>query len=195
MLREFVSLPAGAWLVQNAANSAVGRCVIQLAHYFGWKTVNVVRRPELIDDLRGIGADAVIVESETLKDDIVKAANGAPVLLALNAVGGDSANRLAGSLASSGVIVTYGAMGRQPLRIPNGLLIFQDITWRGFWVTRWYERATPAERSDLFAELFELVRKGVIHTPIEKVYSLAEIEQAVTHAGQGKRGGKILLRP
>jgi trans-2-enoyl-CoA reductase len=195
MLREFVSLPHGGWVVQNAANSAVGRCVIRIARHHGWRTVNVVRRPELIEELKSEGANVVLVEGETLKDDIAAATDGAPVLLALNAVGGDSATRMANALAPGGVIVTYGAMSRQPLRIPNGLLIFKDIAWRGFWVTRWYEAATPAERAALFAELFDLVRKGVIHTPIERIYPLAEITQAVTHAGQGKRGGKILLKP
>ena len=197
MLREFVSLPrgGGGWVVQNAANSAVGRCVIRMSRHYGWRTVNVVRRAELIEELMNEGADVVLVEGETLKSDIAAATGGAPVSLALNAVGGDSATRMASALAPGGVIVTYGAMGRQPLRIPNGLLIFQDIAWRGFWVTRWYETATPAERTALFAELFELVRKGVIHTPIERTYPLAEITQAVSHAGQGKRGGKILLKP
>jgi NADPH:quinone reductase-like Zn-dependent oxidoreductase len=81
-----------------------------------------------------------------------------------------------------------------PLRIPNGLLIFQDIIWRGFWVTRWYERATPAEREALSQELFALVREGVIRTPVEAVYPLNEIATALEHANRGKRTGKILLR-
>jgi mitochondrial enoyl-[acyl-carrier protein] reductase / trans-2-enoyl-CoA reductase len=195
MLRKFVALPHEGWVVQNAANSAVGRCVIQIARHHGWRTVNVVRRPELIEELRTEGADVVLVENDTLTNDIAAATDGAPVSLALNAVGGDSATRMANALAPGGTIVTYGAMGRQPLRIPNGLLIFKDIAWRGFWVTRWYENATPAERAALFAELFELVRKGVVHTPVERIYPLTEIAQAVAHAGQGRRGGKILLRP
>ena len=73
---------------------------------------------------------------ENLDEKIAAATNGAPLRLALNAVGGDSAVRLGGALAPDGVVVTYGAMARQPLKIPNGQLIFQNIAWRGFWVSR-----------------------------------------------------------
>jgi trans-2-enoyl-CoA reductase len=194
MLREFVPLGPGDRVVQNAGNSAVGRAVIALARHYGWRTVNLVRRPELMEELRGLGADVVLVDSETVKAEIAEATAGAPVRLALNAVGGESAVRMAGALAPGGNLVTYGAMGRQPLRIPNGLLIFQDVVWRGFWVTRWYEHASEEQRAALFAELFELARCGVIKTPVEAVYPLAQIGEALEHAARPMRAGKILLR-
>jgi mitochondrial enoyl-[acyl-carrier protein] reductase / trans-2-enoyl-CoA reductase len=194
MVREFVTLPPGGWVVQNAANSAVGRSVIGLARHRGWRTVNIVRREGLERELHALGADVVLVESDKLKDEIIAATAGAQLQLALNAVGGESAVRMAGALAPGGVVVTYGAMGRQPLRIPNGMLIFQDLAWRGFWVTRWFEQASEVKRSELFAELFELSRQGVIHTPIEAVYPLSEIKQALEHAAKPMRSGKVLLR-
>jgi trans-2-enoyl-CoA reductase len=194
MLREFVPLQPGEWLLQNAANSAVGRCVIRIARHLGWRTLNVVRRPEVIEDLRREGADAVLVEGESLGQEIKAATDNAPIRLALNCVGGDSATRLAGALAPGGSIITYGAMARQPLKIPNGLLIFQDIAWRGFWVTRWFQNATPEKRFAVLAELFELIRLGVIATPIEAKYPLGQIATALTHAQQPRRDGKILLQ-
>jgi NADPH:quinone reductase-like Zn-dependent oxidoreductase len=194
MLREFVDLEPGAWILQNAANSAVGRCVIRIARHLGWKTLNVVRRPELAAELQREGADAVLLEGESLGQEIKAATGGASVRLALNCVGGDSATRLAGALAAGGTIVTYGAMARQPLKIPNGLLIFQDIAWRGFWVTRWFEKAAPAERFAVLAELFELMRLGIISTPIEATYPLEQIAAALAHAQRPGRGGKILLQ-
>jgi mitochondrial enoyl-[acyl-carrier protein] reductase / trans-2-enoyl-CoA reductase len=194
MLREFVSLRPGEWVVQNAANSAVGRCVIAMARHFGWRTINVVRRPEVAEELRALGGDVVLVDSEQLKEEALRATNGESIRLALNAVGGESAVRLGSILAPGGVVVTYGAMGRQPLRIRNGLLIFQDIAWRGFWVTRWYEQVTAEQRQSLFTELFELIRRGVIRTPVEATYPLAQISAALEHAARPMRGGKVLLR-
>ena len=184
MLREFVRLEPNEWVLQNAANSAVGRCVIQMCRHYGWRSANVVRREELVDELLAEGADAVFLDEP----------GELPVRLALNAVGGDSAVRLAGRLSDGGTIVTYGAMARQPLKVPNGLLIFNDIVWRGFWVTRWYARASAEQRAALFDELFELLRKGIISTPIEATYPLTEIAQALAHAQQSKRAGKVLLR-
>ncbi|MEO6739911.1 MAG: 2-enoyl thioester reductase domain-containing protein [Chthoniobacteraceae bacterium] len=194
MLRDFVSLQPGEWIVQNAANSAVGRCVIRLAKHFGWRTVNVVRRPELVDKLKAEGADVVLVEGEKISAEIKAATGGVPIHLALNAVGGDSATRLAGSLAPGGTIVTYGAMARQPLKIPNGLLIFQDIAWRGFWVSRWYQRAGDENAAALLAELATLAARGIIATPVEAIYPLGQIADALAHAQRPQRGGKILLR-
>lgn len=194
MLRDFVSLQSGEWIVQNAANSGVGRCVIQLSRHFGWRTLNIVRRPDLAAELTALGADIVLVESPDLAAQIATATNNAPIRLALNAVGGESALALANVLADSGVLVTYGAMARQPMRVPNGLLIFRDIAWRGFWITRWFDRATPAETAAMFAELGALLAAGALHVPIEAVYPLDEIATALAHAQRPQRGGKVLLQ-
>ena len=194
MLREFVDLHPDEWVIQNAANSAVGRCVIRLARHFGWRTINVVRRADIVDELKSEGADVVLVDGDKLGEEIKAATNGAPIRLALNAVGGDSAVRLGGALAPGGVIVTYGAMARQPLKIPNGQLIFQDIAWRGFWVSRWYQNAGAAKSAALLAELSGLAASGVIAIPVEAIYPLEEIADAIAHAHRGQRSGKILLR-
>jgi trans-2-enoyl-CoA reductase len=194
MLRDFVVLKPGEWIVQNAANSAVGRCVIRLARHFGWRTVNVVRRADIADDLRAEGADIVLVENEKISAEIKSATGGAPVRLALNSVGGDSATRIAGALTEGGTIVTFGAMARQPLKIPNGQLIFSDIAWRGFWITRWYQRVGDAAGNTLLAELASLAARGIIATPVEAVYPLDQIADALAHAQRPQRGGKILLR-
>jgi trans-2-enoyl-CoA reductase len=195
MLREIESLPTGAWVVQNAANSGVGRAVIQIARAMGLRTVSVVRRAELVEELLGQGADAVVLEGEGLKGRVLECTGGERPVLGLNAVGGESALSLAGCLEEGASLVTYGAMGRQPLRIPNGLLIFQDIRFRGFWVTRWYRESSAESRRALFAGLFEWARQGVLRTPVEAIYGLSEIRAGLVHAQRGGRGGKVLLRP
>ncbi|PYJ48222.1 MAG: alcohol dehydrogenase, partial [Verrucomicrobia bacterium] len=43
LLHDYVDLKKGDWLIQNAANSAAGHAVIQIARELGYKTVNVVR--------------------------------------------------------------------------------------------------------------------------------------------------------
>jgi trans-2-enoyl-CoA reductase len=157
MLRDFVELAPGDFVIQNAANSAVGRLVIQIARAAGWRTINLVRR------------------------------------LALNAVGGESALRLANALAPGGTTVTFGAMGRQPLRIPNGLLIFRDLRWRGFWISQWYREAAPDAEAAMFAELFDLAARDVMHSPVERIYPLSEATAAIQHAAKSQRAGKILF--
>ena len=100
LLHGYVRLERGDWLIQNAANSAAGRAVIQISRKLGYKTVNIVRREELIEDLRAEGGDVVLVDGEKLRDEVAEATGRAPIRLGLNAVGGESALRLANTLAA-----------------------------------------------------------------------------------------------
>ena len=194
MIHDFVSLQKGDWLIQNAANSGAGQCVIQIAHELGFKTVNVVRRAELVDELRSLGGDVVLVDGESLRDEVAAATGKAAIRLALNAVGGENALRVAKCLASDGTMVTYGAMSLQPLCIPNGMFIFKNLRFTGFWVNKWYEAATPPQRAETFAPLFDMAKRGLLRTKVEATYSLNEVQAAIKHASQNKRSGKIVLQ-
>jgi trans-2-enoyl-CoA reductase len=193
MLHDFVTLRPGDWLIQNAANSAAGLCVIQIARELGFKTVNVVRRPELIEELRAAGGDVVVVDGENLRDEVSAATGKAPLRLALNAVGGENALRVAKTLASDGMMVTYGAMSLQPLCVPNGMFIFKNLRFTGFWVNKWYDAATPEQRAETFAPLFEIAKRGLLQTKVEKTYGLSEAQAAIEHASRDKRRGKIVF--
>jgi mitochondrial enoyl-[acyl-carrier protein] reductase / trans-2-enoyl-CoA reductase len=193
LLHDYVDLQKGDWIIQNAANSAAGRDVIKIAHELGYKTVNVVRRAELIDELRAEGADVVRVDGDNLREEVKSATGGASIRLGLNSVGGDSALRLANCLAPGGTLVSFGAMSLQPLKIPTGLLIFKDLRFRGIWINKWYDNATPPERMETFRPLFDMVQRGLLKTKVEKAYPLIEVKAAVVHAAQGKRSGKIIF--
>jgi NADPH:quinone reductase-like Zn-dependent oxidoreductase len=195
LLREFETLQPGDWVVQNASNSGVGRAVIQIAKLRGLRTLNVVRRGGLESELAGEGGDVVLVEGTHLARRIREAAGGADLRLGLNAVGGESALEMARALSDSGTLVTYGAMARQPLGIPNGLLIFKNLRFCGFWVSRWYREAPRKAVSALFSELVVWVGEGKVRTPVEAVYPLERIREALAHACREFRGGKVLLAP
>jgi mitochondrial enoyl-[acyl-carrier protein] reductase / trans-2-enoyl-CoA reductase len=193
MLHDFVSLEPGDWLIQNAANSGAGQCVIQIARELGYRTVNVVRRAELVDELQSLGGDVVLVDGETLRDEVAAATGKAPIRLALNAVGGENALRVAKCLASDGTMVTYGAMSLQPLCVPNGMFIFKNLRFTGFWVNKWYEGATRTARAETFAPLFDMAKRGLLRSKVEKSYPLGEAAAAIAHASHDKRSGKIVF--
>jgi trans-2-enoyl-CoA reductase len=193
LLHGYVQLKKGDWLMQNAANSAAGRAVIQIAHELGYKTVNLVRRAALIDELKQMGADIVLLDDEHVRDEVRKATGGAAIRLGLNCVGGDSALRVANCLAYGGTLVTFGSMSLQPLKVPIGLLIFKDLRVRGIWINRWYDEASPAERMEAFGPIFEMAKRGILATPIEKRYPLPEVKAAVVHAAKNARTGKIIF--
>ncbi|VDM38253.1 unnamed protein product [Toxocara canis] len=184
MLKDFVHLRPGDLVVQNGANSAVGRAVIQIAHARRLRTVNMVRNrsniSELIAELKSLGADEVFTEEQMLKETKGKA-KGAK--LALNCVGGRSALTLASCLANKGVMVTYGGMSKQPIQVPTASLIFKDIKLVGFWMSHWYTFPEhKPQRDEMFRELAELVRSGRFKTPHFQRVKLDDWQQAITDA-------------
>jgi trans-2-enoyl-CoA reductase len=185
----------GDWIVQNAGNSAVGRCVIQLARDLGIRTISFVRRAELIDELRALGGDHVFLDDEAGLAAAKSALGGANAVLAFNAVGGDSALRVMKLLREGGSHITYGAMARKPLTMPNGLLIFRDIRVRGLWVTRWVDKAPPAEIHAVYQDLAARVAAGMLLQPVDQTYQLEAFNEALARLDAPERAGKVLFTP
>ncbi len=194
LLHDFRSLKKGELVAQNAANSAVGRAVIQIARHLGLRTLNFVRRTDVGDELAALGADAVFPDDTDGLASAREFAEASPPRLALNAVGGDSALRLMDLLAPGSAHVTYGAMSRRSLKIPNSYLIFKDLEIRGCWITRKFESATKDEISTIIDSLVRLMHDGKLKLPVDSVFELADWRAAILRAQEGGRSGKVLLR-
>ena len=190
MLEENGNLASGTWVAQNAANSSVGQCVVQIARALGLHTINLVRRPELVDELLSLGADCVLLDEPGL----VEKSPAKPVL-AFNAVGGDSAVRLMDLLAEKGRLLTYGAMSKQGVKVPNKFLLFKGLSLHGFWLTRWLRETSHAEIATAYQRLADWMLAGQLSMRVAATYPLAQAAEAARHAQQDKRGGKILLIP
>ena len=193
MLQDFADLQAGDWIVQNAANSNVGRCVIQLAREREIQTINVVRREELCAELRELGGTVVLPDDDGMAAAALEASGGARPRLALNAVGGKSALRQMDLLDRRGIHVTYGAMSRELLKVPNKFLIFKELTLTGFWVTKWREEAGRAAELEAYGSLGELVVRGTLRQAVDRTYPLEEVGAACLRAQQDGRAGKVIL--
>ncbi|PKS09382.1 hypothetical protein jhhlp_003997 [Lomentospora prolificans] len=202
---------SGAWFIQNGANSGVGRAAIQLGRIWGLRSINVVRDRELPEEtealrkeLKDLGADVVVTESEFLsrdwRDRLMEITNSGrdPVHLGLNCVGGKSATSIARSLSEGGAMVTYGGMSKQPVMLPTAALIFKDIRFLGFWLSKWNKK-DPAGRKYAIEYLLDLMREGQFHdAPVEEVKWDWETEEgALKEAAQkgleGFRGKKGLF--
>lgn len=186
-------LPKGAWVAQNAANSGVGRAFIQLAKHFGFRTLNFVRREELFDELKTLGADAVLLDTDDGVAEAKKIVGDEPVMLATNAVGGDSAIHMMDVLSPEGMLVTYGAMSRRSMKVPNKFLIFKNLQLHGLWITKWFEKASTQELYEVLDPLTALIQSGELVTAIDKIVPLAEFNRAIKRAQEGSRGGKVIL--
>jgi trans-2-enoyl-CoA reductase len=193
LLHQFADLNPGDWIIQNASNSGVGQAVIAIAKAKGWRTANFVRREELIAPLSAIGADLVVLDDDDGKASALESIDDSPVRHAHNAVGGESALRIMSMLSDHGTHVTYGAMGRRPLKIPNSFLIFKNLEVRGLWVTRWLESAPRSEIETVYRELAKLMIAGKLPQPVETTFEPEKIAAAVEKAAEPQRSGKVLL--
>lgn len=195
MLRDYVELAAGDWVIQNAANSAVGRHVIRLGGRRGIRTVNVARREALVAELEGIGADAVVVDGDDLAARVRDATGGAGIRLAIDAVGGPATQRLADCLADDGTVVNYGFLSGEPCRITPAQTVFHGITLTGFWLARLLPRKPREEVVAMYDKLARLFVDGTLQVPVEATYPLQQAKEALAHAAREGRGGKVLFTP
>lgn len=194
MLRDIVSLKAGDWVVQNAANSAVGRYLIRLASDMPVRTVNIVRRQSLVAELEQEGADVVLVDGPDIAQRVREAVDG-PVRLGIDAIGGSATLRLADCLSDEGVIANYGLLSGEPCQLGAEQAIFRSIVLRGFWLAKELSRMDRAAIEALYGDLAERVARGSLRVPVEATYPLGEIGAALDHALREGRDGKILLTP
>jgi NADPH:quinone reductase-like Zn-dependent oxidoreductase len=195
LLTDVVDLKPGDWVVQNVANSAVGRLLIRLAHPRGVKTMNVVRRDSLFGELKSLGADACVVDGPDLADAVKAHTREAPIRLGLDAVSGRATARLSACVGEGGVVCNYGSMtGEDPVMSRNAL-ISGGQTLVGFILGRALGTRSLDQVRAIYADLGQQVTKGVLSAPVETVYPIEDIKEAVAHAQRGERSGKILVAP
>jgi NADPH:quinone reductase-like Zn-dependent oxidoreductase len=195
MLTSFADVEKGDWIVHSAANSAVGGYIIQLAKQRGIKTINVVRREGLDEDLKSKGADVVLIDGPDLAADIANATAKGRVSLAIDAVGGETFSRLASSLSNGGTLVSYGALSGKPASFSATNTIFNDIRIRGFWLSKWFETSTMGQKQAALGQVIPLIASGALKANVDSRFTIAEIKQAVTRAAERGRNGKVLLVP
>jgi NADPH:quinone reductase-like Zn-dependent oxidoreductase len=194
MAVEELQLGPGDWLVQTAAGSVVGRCLIQIAKLRGYKTLNLVRRPEQVAELLSEGADAVLCTEDPKWMDQAQSIVGAKGAAAgVDSVGGNLGGAVAMLLKRDGILLVYGALSMDPLKVAGGQLIFRTLTIRGFWLTDWKIRTPKYERDAIIGALLEAMAKGQISPPVEAVFPLAEFQAAIEKADEPGRRGKVLL--
>jgi NADPH2:quinone reductase len=195
-LIESLGLQEGDWLIQNAANGAVGRMVAQLGAARGLNVVGLVRRAAGVEELRAQGIDRVIAtDDEGWRDRLAEITGGAPIHVGVDSVGGSAAGDVLSTLDVNGTLVVFGAMASPTLELASGDIIFKQATVKGFWGSV-VSREMPAdERGRLFQELFGRIQDGTLTLPVAGIHPLDDIAAAVAASGEPGRVGKVLLRP
>ena len=195
MLLEFLQVERGRWIVQNAANGAVGKTLAMLAAARGIRVLGLVRRDAGVGELAALGVDSVLSTATPGWMDAAKALLGdALASAAVDSVGGQASAELMALLGENGVLVSFGAMSGEPMQVPSGDMIFKHAMVKGFWGGRISRDMSVADKRRLVGELIQRATSGELQLPVDAVYDLADAAQAAAASLQPGRNGKVLLR-
>jgi NADPH:quinone reductase-like Zn-dependent oxidoreductase len=195
MTRYVLKVPRGEWLLQTAAGSQLGRMVIRLGQLHGFKTLNVVRRPEQADELLRLGGTAMVAtDEESLVERVQRITNNEGVRYAIDAVGGATGTQVINALGRHGRLLLYGTLAGEPITIDPRVLLVGEKRVEGFWLSEWVRDQGVLTMLLLFRKIGQLMRAGTLATEVGQTFPLDEIRAAVRHAAQPGRHGKTLLR-
>jgi NADPH:quinone reductase-like Zn-dependent oxidoreductase len=195
MTRYVLRVPPGAWLLQTAAGSALGRMVIRLGRQYGFHTLNVVRRREQAEELRAAGGDAVVCTAEeSIPDRAFAVTGGAGAPFAIDAVGGETGSEVVRALAPEGRMLVYGTLADQPIRLDPRALMVGHKCVEGFWLSEWVRRQGVLTMLGLIRQIRKLLRSGVLTSAIAGTFPPEQIREAVRLAEAPGKPGKVLLK-
>lgn len=187
LLVESRDLPAGSWVVQNAANSGVGRSVIAFAKERGLRTINIVRREKAVSELLELGGDIVVVDSPDAAARVRAIVGDDPVLLGLDGVSGKATSLLLDVLTEGALLVIYGYMSGEPFTPDQTVLQAKRITTTEFWM---YQDKYLPRHPALSAESAQLVTDGKLKLPSAPVFKAKDFFEALAYL---RKRGKVLL--
>jgi NADPH:quinone reductase-like Zn-dependent oxidoreductase len=195
MTRHVLRVPAGAWLLQTAAASALGRMVIRLGQAHGFRTLNVVRRREQAEELLRLGGTAAVATNdEPLVERVRALTDGEGVRYAIDAVGGETGSEVVRALGRGGRLLVYGTLAGEPLRVDPRALMDGQKRVEGFWLSEWARSRGLLSMVLLFRRIGRLLRQGVLSSEVGTTFPLEEAHAAVRQAAAPGRRGKVLLR-
>jgi NADPH:quinone reductase len=196
MLLEFLQVERGQWIVQNAANGAVGKTLAMLAAARGIPVLSLVRRDVGVEELAAVGVRNVVSTARAeWKREARTILGDAGARAAVDSVGGQASADLLSLLGNDGTLVSFGAMGGEAMLVPPGEMIFKHATVKGFWGNRVGREMSTADKRRLVGELIQRAASGELKLPVDAVFPLEQAAKAVAESLRPGRNGKVLLRP
>ena len=195
LLHGYADLRPGDWLVQNGANSSCGRYLVSLASEAGVHTANVVRRPEVADELAALGADVVLVDGPDLAARLREATGGVAPRLGVDCVAGAATQRIAECLAPGSPVACYGAMSGEPCQMDFFLMFRNDLTLRGVNFRRELNKRTRPQVDAIYQGLAQRIADGRMQARIAATYPLSRWREAFAQAARTgrEREGKVVM--
>ncbi|MGB3698590.1 MAG: NADPH:quinone oxidoreductase family protein [Gordonia sp. (in: high G+C Gram-positive bacteria)] len=169
----------------------IGVASIIVAKALGARVVAVVHRTGNEEMLRGLGADEVVALTDGWKDRVLELTGGG-VDVMIDPVGGEVFDEALRAVAPDGrfVVIGFAAGGIPTVKLNR--VLFRNIAVVG---AAWgeYIRTHPEVPGVLHEKILELVGQGM-RPPVNHVYRLDQLPQALTDLAEGRVRGKAVVR-
>lgn len=192
MLEES-GLKKGDKLLITAGASAWGKLVIQMAKQKGIWVAATVRQDSQKELLYQMGADLVINTDTEKVGGVLRENTPQGVKAIFDAVGGELAGKILSSLEIGGNMYVFGSLSLDNIPLNSGLLIFKNLTIKGFWLTSWMENTSPQMQKTAIKTVFEHLSKESIQVDVASTFPLEKFQEAIRAYETPGRNGKILI--
>jgi NADPH:quinone reductase-like Zn-dependent oxidoreductase len=199
MTQEVLQVHSGQWLLQTAAGSSLGRMIIRLARHCGFKTINIVRRQQQVEELKAIGADHVLVfddktqSPDDLRQAVQQITGEAGVRYAIDPVGGATGSAVVSCLGKHGHMLVFGTLSDDPLQFSSRTLMTQSARIEGFWLGNYMDSVGLLFKLKLVKRITGLIQQGILGSEIAQSFDLDRVSDAVAMSEDSAVTGKVLL--
>jgi NADPH:quinone reductase len=185
-------------VIQDGASGALGKMFIRLCAREGVNTINIVRNPNYILDLKKLGADHVIsTQQSEWEQELQQIAKELNAKIFFDCVGGNQPGKILSLLPNGAVLYNFGNLEIKKLGIDSSSLIFKNKSIHGWWLLNWLKTLTPEERYKWWDYVIKDIKSGsdLFLTKVSKNFSLKQIYEAINYYQKNMSEGKVLLSP
>jgi len=194
-LFEFGGLVAGETVLVQAGAGGVGLAAIQLAKAAGATVLATASSDDKLERLAAFGCDHGI---NYVRDDLAKKTmeitGGKGADLVVDSVGGETLVRSVAALAYRGRISWVGDAGRDPNPPDVGMIKGKNARLTGVFLGA-EMGFNPQRTHSMIGSLLGRVASGELDVVIDRVFRLAEAEDAHRYIESRKAFGRVLMAP
>jgi NADPH:quinone reductase-like Zn-dependent oxidoreductase len=183
-------------IINNAANSSVGRLFTVSANHHQIATISVVRSADRAHELAARYPNVPVVSTDRSDwvEQIRAIAHGRPIPVALDPVGGTIAGDLLSLLSSGGTLITYGAMVPETIPLHASALLGGEIGIRGLTIGRWLSGVAPERRASDIASTTAITIGLSAEFDVAGTYPLDRIKDAIQHVSRSGKNGTVIVK-
>lgn len=194
MLRE-VQKEGHKTVIHSVGASALGKMMIRLFKENGIKTINLVRRDDVKDELTKLGADYVLNMKDTdFEQKLEEVAKKEHATKFYDAIGGDLHLQVLRKMPPGSISNIYGLLsGKIDLGI-TAMDLFSGKTVSSFYVFASWSKLSQKEKEDAVQYTQERL-DGILDSYILKAFPLDSVKEAIEHSEKNASKGKTIIKP